>query len=218
MAADGELAFGGRLPVNTHGGLLAYGFCLGISHLTEAVAQLRGTRGVGQVPDAQVALVAGLGVPPACDHDPDEGSLTWNSPSSCHATGPRQAMTKTPSGQASRPGTCPLPECVDCNATRWYLFPTCLVCGSLQQPRWKQLTGAAELFTWTRVERPFVSASGPFTVGLLVCDGAEDVRVVAPIAVPGLPRIGARLTVRFVTIDSHTIPVFTDETSWSWSS
>lgn len=62
-AVAGEWRLAGRLPVNTHGGLLAYGFCLGIGHLTEAVAQLRGGRGAGQVADAQVALVAGLGVP-----------------------------------------------------------------------------------------------------------------------------------------------------------
>lgn len=62
-AAAGRFGPGGALPVNTHGGLLAHGFCLGIGHVTEAVAQLRGDRAQGQVPDAGVALVAGLGVP-----------------------------------------------------------------------------------------------------------------------------------------------------------
>lgn len=111
-----------------------------------------------------------------------------------------------------------LPGCTDCGATRWYLLPACSACGGLEPPRWTQLPGTAELFTWTRVERPFVAAPGPFTLGLLVCDGAEDVRLVAPISVSGTPRIGSRLTARYVALDDHTLPVFTDERSPAWSS
>jgi acetyl-CoA acetyltransferase len=61
--AAGQFSLTGELPMNTHGGLLAYGFCLGIGHVTEAVRQLRGHRGAAQVQDAEVALVGGLGVP-----------------------------------------------------------------------------------------------------------------------------------------------------------
>nr|WP_141005212.1 hypothetical protein [Nocardioides humi] len=61
--ADGRFGRDGGQPLNTHGGLLAYGFCLGIGHVTEAVAQLRGERGAGQVPGARTAVVGGLGVP-----------------------------------------------------------------------------------------------------------------------------------------------------------
>jgi acetyl-CoA acetyltransferase len=51
------------LPVNTHGGLLAHSYLVAGNHMVEAVRQLRGERGNGQIPDAEVALVTGLGIP-----------------------------------------------------------------------------------------------------------------------------------------------------------
>lgn len=63
LAASGALGPGGRLPVNTHGGLLAQSYTVAANHVVEAVRQLRGERGDAQVAGAEVALVAGLGVP-----------------------------------------------------------------------------------------------------------------------------------------------------------
>jgi acetyl-CoA acetyltransferase len=48
----------GSIPVNTHGGNLSEAYVLGMTHVFEAVEQLRGTA-INQVPDAQVALVTG---------------------------------------------------------------------------------------------------------------------------------------------------------------
>jgi acetyl-CoA acetyltransferase len=48
----------GRLPVNTHGGNLSEAYIIGMTHVMEAVEQLRGTA-VNQVEGAQVALVTG---------------------------------------------------------------------------------------------------------------------------------------------------------------
>lgn len=53
----------GRLPTNTHGGLLSHSFLLGGGHITEAVKQLRHSRGEGQVPGARLGLVSALGIP-----------------------------------------------------------------------------------------------------------------------------------------------------------
>jgi acetyl-CoA acetyltransferase len=60
---DGGIAPGGSLPVNTHGGFLAYSYRLGIEHLTEAVRQLRHEANGTRVPDAEVGLVTGLSMP-----------------------------------------------------------------------------------------------------------------------------------------------------------
>lgn len=63
LAATGCFDPGGRLPINTHGGLLSQSYSVGLGHTVEAVRQLRGERGAAQVPGAEVALVCGLGAP-----------------------------------------------------------------------------------------------------------------------------------------------------------
>lgn len=52
----GHIAKGGRLPVNTHGGLLSEAYIHGFNHVLEAVRQLRGQGGATQVKDARIAM------------------------------------------------------------------------------------------------------------------------------------------------------------------
>lgn len=63
-ALRGELGLGGRLPCNTHGGLLSYGHsgaAGGMFHAVEAVHQLRGRADARQVDNAKLAFVHGDG-------------------------------------------------------------------------------------------------------------------------------------------------------------
>ena len=54
----GAIRPGGAIPVNPHGGHLSECYAIGMTHIREAVEQLRGTA-VNQVPDARLALVTG---------------------------------------------------------------------------------------------------------------------------------------------------------------
>ena len=56
---DGNIRFGtGTIPVNTHGGNLSDAYIIGMTHIVEAVEQLRGTA-INQVENAEIALVTG---------------------------------------------------------------------------------------------------------------------------------------------------------------
>lgn len=64
LLASGDTSLGGRVPVNTGGGLLSRGHPIGATgcaQLVELVDQLRGRSGPRQVPGAQVALAENAG-------------------------------------------------------------------------------------------------------------------------------------------------------------
>lgn len=58
FVAEGQTKVGAEIPVNTHGGNLSSAYGRGMTHVAEAVQQLRGNAG-NQVANAEVALVTG---------------------------------------------------------------------------------------------------------------------------------------------------------------
>lgn len=64
FVADHDLSYRGDFPCNTHGGQLGFGqpgLGGGMSQITEAVRQVRGTAGDRQVPGVELAFVSGTG-------------------------------------------------------------------------------------------------------------------------------------------------------------
>jgi acetyl-CoA acetyltransferase len=57
LVRSGATALDGRLPMNTHGGLLAEGYLHGMNTVAEAALQVQGRAGARQVPRHEVAVV-----------------------------------------------------------------------------------------------------------------------------------------------------------------
>ena len=69
MVDDGEVALGGRIPVNVSGGLLSKGHPLGatgIANIYEVSTHLRGEAGARQVQGARIGLTHVIGLGSAC--------------------------------------------------------------------------------------------------------------------------------------------------------
>jgi acetyl-CoA acetyltransferase len=69
LVFEGDVGPGGRIPVNTDGGLISRGHPLGptgIAQVWETVVQLRGQAGARQVPNARLGLIQMIGAGAVC--------------------------------------------------------------------------------------------------------------------------------------------------------
>lgn len=72
-----------------------------------------------------------------------------------------------------------LPRCPACGRWDWYPTGTCSVCEEVET-LWQGLGGAAELFSWAVVEKPFAAPFAdrvPFIAALVVPEEAPAVRI-----------------------------------------
>src|SRR5882757_9255667 len=77
-------------------------------------------------------------------------------------------------------GALAFPYCDGCETFHWYPKPVCPnCCGS--EWNWRRVAPTGRLFTWTVVRHAFVPEMEdrvPFVVGLVIPDGAPNVRIV----------------------------------------
>ena len=111
---------GGRLPYNTHGGMLSHAYVLGIAHVVEVVRQLRG-EAAAQVPDARVGVYGGYTGPQASTLvlRKAEARVTRD-PTRVPAARRRRGSRPRRSGPARRDGELRIPRCDACGRLRWY--------------------------------------------------------------------------------------------------
>ena len=169
----------GKLPFNTHGGLLSHAYVLGIAHVVECVKQLRGTA-PAQVPDCEVAVYGGYTGPHgeharARARTADDGDPARRLPAARRRRSADRAVLR---GRGARRA--------DDHALRRVRASTSGTRPSSARAcdgplTWTAVSGAGTLFSWAVVRRAFLPAFAdqvPFVTALVAL--AEDPAVRLP--------------------------------------
>lgn len=127
---------------------------------------------------------------------------------------PRAAAWLAPYWEGLRLRELRLPRCDVCGGWDWY--PTAATSSCHHAPlRWQAIAPGAEVFTFTRVERPLLAGvDEPYSVGLVCPDDAPDCRIAARLVAPaGGIAIGARARLAFSGDGDDLFPYYIVEVS-----
>jgi uncharacterized OB-fold protein len=177
FVAGGETLPGGRIPTNTHGGVLSHaapGRSSGLLLVTEAVRQLYGACGPRQI-DCSTALIDTIG-----GVNSSHGTLVVG----------REAA---PFFEACARGELITQGCASCGHRQFYPRRWCLNCGGTDLG-WIRVSGEAELITYSVVRRAPNAAHQkrvPYVIGVVkLAEGpqllASIVNVDAAVLTPGM--------------------------------
>ena len=121
---------------------------------------------------------------------------------------PREAPWIAPDWEGIARRELRLPRCSACGAWRWYPLAAGPGCAGAHYV-WETVSGRAELFTWTRVERPLLPGiSQPYLTGLVRPLEAPTVRIAARLDCAGEPVIGSPTRIAFAEAEDGPVPYF----------
>ena len=189
-SADGNIRWPtGSIPVNTHGGNLSEAYIIGMTHVKEAVEQIRGTA-VNQVDGAEVALVTGgpASIPTSARAagtkragDGDEHRERCEAAARGADPPHSRRVHRSRSGRRRREHRLVVPRCTSVRHVPAPAEPRSASMCRTQDVEWVEQTGAARVYSFTIVHHPVLpdfADSVPYVPIVVELPGTNGCRLV----------------------------------------